>query len=53
MSVIIDEINAEVESGPHDGGGEAEARPTESQQMQSIIDLLELTRERKERLVVD
>lgn len=54
MSVIIEEINAQVESNQHhDGGGEGEARPTETQQQHSIIDLLELTQERKARLVVD
>jgi len=53
MSVIIEEINAEVESSQHEGGGDGETRPTEGQQKQSIIDLLELTQERKARLVVD
>lgn len=54
MSVIIEEINAEVESNQHhEGGGEGEARPTENQQKQSVLDLLELTQERKARLVID
>jgi len=54
MSVIIEEIHAEVENRTnHEGGGEGEAHLAESQQQQSIIDLLELTQERKARLVVD
>jgi hypothetical protein len=55
MTVHIDEITAEVvdSSQHHDGGGEGEARPTETQQQHSIIDLLELTQERKARLVID
>lgn len=55
MSVIIEEISAEVESSQHEdgGGGDGEVRPTEGQQMQSTIDLLELTQERRARLVVD
>ena len=54
MSVIIEELTAEVESTSHrDGGGEGEARPTENQQQQSLIDLIELTQERKARLVID
>lgn len=54
MSLIIDEIHAEVESRTsHEGGGEGEARPSEGQHQQSIIDLMELAQERKARLVVD
>ena len=53
MSVIIEEVDARVEASQNEGGGEGEARPAEGQQKQSIIDLMELTQERKARLVVD
>lgn len=54
MTVIIEEMQAEVDSrSPHEGGGEGETRPAEGQQQQSIIDLMELTQERKARLATD
>ncbi len=54
MSVIIEEFEAEIASTrPHEAGGEGEFRPTEDLQRQSVIDLLELTQERKARLAVD
>lgn len=54
MGVVIDEMVANVEPAKaFEGSGEGEARPTENQQKQAVIDLLELTQERKARLVVD
>lgn len=54
MAVVIDEIVANVETAPqHDGGGEGEPRPTEDQEKQSMINLLELLQERRGRLAID
>ena len=53
MSVIIEELNAEVENGEREGGGADAARPTEGPSQQALIDLLELSQERKDRLAVD
>lgn len=54
MGIVIDEMVANVEPTTiHEGGGEGEPRPTEEQQKQSVLDLIELTQERKARLVID
>lgn len=54
MGIVIDEVVASVEQPLlHEGGGEGEPRPTAEQQKQSMIDLLDMMKERKARLVID
>ncbi len=54
MAVVIDEMVANVEAAPqHDGAGEGEPRPTEDQEKQAMINLLELLQERRARLAID
>ncbi len=54
MAVVIDEMVANVEATPqHNGAGEGEPRPTEDQEKQSMINLLELLQERRARLATD
>ena len=54
MAVIIEELSSELVAEPwREGGGEGEARASENQQGQAVIDLLELARERKGRLAAD
>ena len=54
MTVIIEEIQAEVVSAPGAGvEGAALTQPAEAQPEQRWLDLLELAREREERLRVD
>lgn len=54
MGVVIDEMVANVEAAPqHDGAGEGEPRPSEEQENQSMINLLELLQERRSRLAID
>ena len=54
MAVVIDEMVANVEATPqHDGAGEGEPRPSENQDKQSMISLLELLQERRDRLAID
>ncbi len=54
MAVVINEMIANVEAAPqHDGAGEGEPRPTEEQEKQSMINLLELLQERRARLAID
>lgn len=54
MAVIISEIEAEVsgEAAPESGGA-GEPRPAEALPQQALLDLLELSQERKDRLASD
>ena len=53
MAIVIDEMIANIEAAPaHEGGGEGEPHLADERQ-QAMVDLLELTQERKARLVVD
>lgn len=54
MGVLIDELIANVEPPEiRESADAGEARPTEENQKQSMIDLLELLQERKTRLATD
>lgn len=52
MPLIIDEIVAEVDPAPR-AVGTTDARPAQDARSDEILDLLELTAEREERLRVD